>query len=449
MTQSVALELESLRCIRERNVPSTPYIWTAFVWIDGTTASVGTLTPLVADDRVVLSGNLQPGQNAAIPVSVGSALRTFDTDLAKTTLIQVTALWQKHDTPTNVVDAGFQAFGKSLQDAIVANLIFLASPEAQMQKEAVDKVKATVAQSITDAISNSLSWFQKGEIATGILTLDATVDSSSTVFRNIASQPFTITLGNPLGGRLLFYRDNTQDGTGDVNTPSVIGLGGWDGFKFLFSGGNGIIYAVDQQGQLLFYRDNTQDGTGDVNTPSVIGLGGWDGFKFLFSGGNGIIYAVDQQGQLLFYRDNTQDGTGDVNTPSVIGLGGWDGFKFLFSGGNGIIYAVDQQGQLLFYRDNTQDGTGDVNTPSVIGLGGWDGFKFLFSGGNGIIYAVEDDLNPDHHYEIDGTLQVAIATCQDEIAGVSAAFQAVSDLESQIAELQSELSRAAHSERRS
>ena len=303
MAQNVALTLQTLRCIREKNSSSTPYIWTVFVWIDNTTASVGSLTPLVGDDRVVLSNNLQPGQSATIPASVGFALRPFDTDLTKTTLIQVTALWQKHDTPANVVDAGFQAFDTSLHDAIVANLLFLASPDPQIQQQAVDKVKTIVAQSITDAISNSLSLVQKGEIAAGFLTLDATVDSSSTVFRNIASQPFTITLGDPLGGRLLFYRDNTQDGTGDVNTPSVIGLGGWAGFKFLFSGGNGIIYAV------------------------------------------------------------------------------------------------------------------------------------------------EDQLNPDHHYEIDGTLQVTIATCQAEIASVSAAFQAVSDLKSQIAELQSELSQAPHSER--
>jgi len=46
--------------------------------------------------------------------------------------------------------------------------------------------------------------------------------------------------------RLLFYKDYTQDGTGDIGALKVIGLGGWQQFKFLFSGGNGIIYAVDQ-----------------------------------------------------------------------------------------------------------------------------------------------------------------------------------------------------------
>jgi phospholipase C len=189
-------------------------------------------------------------------------------------------------------------------------------------------------------------------------------------------------------GRLLCYQDKTQDGTGDVANPTVIGLSGWQDFKFLFSGGNGIIYAVDQNGRLLFHRDITQHGIGAVAGPSVIGRGGWQDFKFLFSGGNGIMYAVDQNGRLLFFEDKTQNGTGDVANPVVIGRGGWQDFKFLFSGGNGIIYAVDQNGRLLRYQDKTQDGTGDVANPTVIGLSGWQDFKFLFSGGNGIIYAV-------------------------------------------------------------
>ena len=65
--------------------------------------------------------------------------------------------------------------------------------------------------------------------------------------------------------------------------------------------------------------------------------------EFLFSGGDGIIYAVNDAGQLLFYRDTKQNGTGDVANPSVIGNAGWLDFEALFSGGsggNGIIYAV-------------------------------------------------------------------------------------------------------------
>jgi hypothetical protein len=95
-----------------------------------------------------------------------------------------------------------------------------------------------------------------------------------------------------------------------------------------------------QSGQFLFYCDWTRNGTDDVNTPSVIGQGGWQQFTRLFYGGNGILYAVNPQGQLLFYRDHTQNGTGDVTTPSIIGLGGWQAMKFIFDGGQGIIYAV-------------------------------------------------------------------------------------------------------------
>jgi hypothetical protein len=190
-------------------------------------------------------------------------------------------------------------------------------------------------------------------------------------------------------GQLLFYRDTTRDGLGDLHSPSVIGLGGWQDLKFVLSGGDGIIYAVDSEGQLLFYRDHARDGTGDVNTPAVIGLGGWQNMRHLFAGDPGVLYAVDSEGQLLFYRDTTRDGTGDVHTPAVIGLGGWQTMRHLIYGGDGIIYAVDSEGRLLFYRDTTRDGTGDVNTPAVIGLGGWQNMRHLVAGEPGVLYAVD------------------------------------------------------------
>jgi hypothetical protein len=152
----------------------------------------------------------------------------------------------------------------------------------------------------------------------------------------------------------------------DVSSPQVIGQGGWLQFKFLFSGGDNIIYAVNQQGQLLRYVDGSQTGGGDVSSPQVIGQGGWLQFKFLFGGGNNVIYAVNQQGQLLRYVDGSQTGGGDVSSPQVIGQGGWLPFLFLFSGWNNILYAVDQQGELLRYVDGSQTGGGDVSSPQIV-----------------------------------------------------------------------------------
>jgi hypothetical protein len=99
--------------------------------------------------------------------------------------------------------------------------------------------------------------------------------------------------GSPISGCcLFFYRDAKQNGTGDVANGSIIGRGGWDAFRFLSSGGNGVIYAVDQLGNLVFYRDNKQNGTGEVANGSIIGRGGWNQFRSVFSGGNGSIYGT-------------------------------------------------------------------------------------------------------------------------------------------------------------
>jgi phospholipase C len=213
----------------------------------------------------------------------------------------------------------------------------------------------------------------------------------------------------PVSGQLLHHRDRARNGTGQVADPSVIGLGGWQNFKSVFSGGNGVIYAVDQKGELLLYRDKTQDGTGDVANPTVVSVSGWQDFKTVFSGGDGIIYAIDQKGRLLFHRDNTRDGNGAVSGPSVIGLSGWQDFMFLFSGGEGSIYAVDQKGRLLFFRDARRNGTGDVANPKIIGQRGWQDFKSVFPGGNGIIYAVDSKGRLLFHRDLtrDGTGQVA------------------------------------------
>jgi hypothetical protein len=369
MGATITITLHTLRCIRESRGSdgSSPYIWPAMLFINKDTLTVGVLAPLVEDARTIIRSGMRAGQTADIPDKVGVLLRPFEDDLTNHVIILAIALWQHNDTPDKAMKAGFQAFTSGLAEAIGNNLLGLNDPATQ--DATIQAIKDAVKDKVSSAISNNLSKLEKLEVFLGQLDIDGLIDNSSAVFANLIPASFTLSFGGSLGGRLLFYRDNTQNGTGDVNTPSVIGLGGWADFKFLFSGGNGIIYAVDQAGRLLFYRDNTQDGTGDVNTPSVIGLGGWADFKYLFSGGNGIIYAVDQAGRLLFYRDNTQDGTGDVNTPSVIGLGGWASFKSLFTGGNGIIYAAEKA------------------------------------------------ANPADHYEIDGDLQVtAAAVLADELA---------------------------------
>jgi hypothetical protein len=300
MATDAILSLNRLLCIRESDESgnSEPYIWPVLMWIDDNTLAtpeqIGVTTPALGNARVVIKSDMRAGQTADIPASVGVLRVRLEDGLTIRRLILAVALWEEDETPDAALRAGFQAFSSELRAAIADNLFALNQASEEEQEAIIETIKVRVRDRVGSSIENGLTGLQKVRVLLGLLNLDDFIDSDFKNFPDLLPAPITLTFGVNPAGRLLFYRDTTQNGTGDVANPSIIGLGGWDAFKFLFSGGDGIIYAVDQDGQLLFYRDTTQNGTGDVANPSIIGLGGWDAFKFLFSGGNGIIYAVDQ-----------------------------------------------------------------------------------------------------------------------------------------------------------
>jgi hypothetical protein len=163
----------------------------------------------------------------------------------------------------------------------------------------------------------------------------------------------------------------------------------------VFSGDDGVIYAIQDNGDLLWYR---HDGRGDGTFTWAPGPGnrvgnGWN-FWHVFSGGDGVIYAIEHVGldpvtgrrtggRLLWFR---HDGRGDGTFTWAPGSGnqvgsGWGGFKQVFSGGDGVIYAIQDNGDLLWYR---HDGRGDGSFTWAEGSGtkvgnGWN-FWHVFSG---------------------------------------------------------------------
>ena len=150
-------------------------------------------------------------------------------------------------------------------------------------------------------------------------------------------------MGLPRAGALLWYRDELGDGSNGPNAErgwapdsgSQIGYG-WDMFTTVFSGGDGIIYGITGDGALLWYRDELGDGTNGADAErgwapdsgSQIGYG-WDMFTTVFSGGDGIIYAITPDSDLLWYRDDLGDGSNGASgergwapgSGSAIGLG--------------------------------------------------------------------------------------------------------------------------------
>jgi hypothetical protein len=408
MTTQTVVVLDQLRCIHEHDGSghSEPYVWPTLLWIDDATLATAELVGVSAPDhtsaRVVVEHDMQAGDAADLPdpirvlnAAIGDGFRAA---------VLVVLLWEMDDSPADAVTAGFDAFVSALRAAVADHLVALDESDSERDK-ALAEVEKAVHGAVESAITSKLSLWDKlttdfdDDVGFDTATVRTLPDTGTATALSLA-------FGQQPGGQLLFYRDASRDGTGNIGGPAVIGQSGWQDFRFLFGGGDGIIYAVDQDGRLLFNRDTTRNGTGDVGAPSVIGQSGWQDYRFLFGGGDGIIYAVDQDGRLLFYRDQNQDGTGDIGAPTgVIGQSGWADYRFLFGGGDGIIYAVDQDGRLLFYRDQNQDGTGDIGAPTgVIGLNGWADYRFLFDGGDGVIYAVDQLVPSASRYELDAHL---------------------------------------------
>ncbi len=198
------------------------------------------------------------------------------------------------------------------------------------------------------------------------------------------------------GGRLLSFTDT--GGIGNVAAPVVVGFGGWQAFLRVFAGTTGAgqhrLYAVDREGRLLSYGDT--GAPGNVANPIVVGFGGWQAFTTCFGGrttaGAHRLYATDRSGRLLSYVDA---GTpGNVSNPVVVGAGGWQQLRHLSAGpdASGVprLYAVDGDGRLLAYRDT--GAPANVASPVIVGAGGWQQFRTVFAGqsrnGDARLYAV-------------------------------------------------------------
>ncbi|HEY2711830.1 MAG TPA: tachylectin-related carbohydrate-binding protein [Chthoniobacterales bacterium] len=239
-------------------------------------------------------------------------------------------------------------------------------------------------------------------------------------------------------GDLIWYRHlGREDGTFRWEGGKKVGTG-WAGFEHVFSGGDGIIYAIDpisakavndvpgipsrlSGGNLWWYRHvGREDGSFRWEGPKMVGTG-WAGLEHVFSGGDGIIYAVDpvtdlskhvpgrtniaSGGNLKWYRHvGHEDGSFRWEGPKTVGTG-WAGFPHLFSGGDGIIYVVTpladhshavpgreniaSGGDLRWYRHlGREDGSFKWEGPNKVGTG-WASLQHIFSGGDGVIYGID------------------------------------------------------------
>jgi hypothetical protein len=198
------------------------------------------------------------------------------------------------------------------------------------------------------------------------------------------------------GGDLSWYRHiGRADGSFAWEGPKKVG-NGWGEFTRTFPGDDGVIYAITpmkqanvqiegktppaEGGDLLWYRHTGHDdGTAGWDEPKKVGTG-WGEFLQVFSGGNGVIYAVQRNGDLTWYRHiGRADGSFAWEGPKKVGTG-WGEFTHVLHGGQPSIGNVTDE-ITRFYVDNL--GVLTVGTPTgpVIRTPD-DGYRQTYTFGN-------------------------------------------------------------------
>jgi Tachylectin len=235
--------------------------------------------------------------------------------------------------------------------------------------------------------------------------------------------PAGAVLGQPRGGVTVVGLPVEQYVAKDLEPPTTVAHG-W-GFKRVFPGSDGVIYAVNSEDKLVWHmhKGYTQGTSAEIvgawQGPTDVGTS-WGSFQHVFGAGDGVIYAVDQEGQLLWYKHDAHLIGSGLETPgawhassAIVVQKDWNNLKQVFSGGQGVIYAVTNDGRLLWYRHNRYlnavraPWTVLASRPAAVREGlrvqwerSWEGpkevgsgwnFKHVFSSGGGALYAVTNE----------------------------------------------------------
>jgi hypothetical protein len=147
--------------------------------------------------------------------------------------------------------------------------------------------------------------------------------------------------------------ESFSDGGAEWKGPLSIGTG-WDAYRLLFAGGEGVVYGVRNDGKLYWmrnraYRDMNAGDPYSWDGPKQVGTG-WDVFSHVFSMGGGVLYGVRPDGEVFWYR-HEGFATGEPKWSEALGVAsGWQGLSHVVAAGDGIILAVGADGSLYQFR---------------------------------------------------------------------------------------------------
>ena len=187
-------------------------------------------------------------------------------------------------------------------------------------------------------------------------------------------------------GALRWYRHTGRSHLAFQWDEAKIVGSGWQGFRAVFGGGDGVIYAIQPDGVLLwYYHDGRNQGTFDWQGKKQVGTG-WYAFRQVFAGDGGVIYGLRSDGILMWYRHlGRRDGSFRWQGPFQVGTG-WNSFTAVTAGPDGCLYGTLPDGSLLWYRHYGYDQGYPIWFGRVQVGSGWQAIDSLWAVGNGYIY---------------------------------------------------------------
>lgn len=161
---------------------------------------------------------------------------------------------------------------------------------------------------------------------------------------------------------------------------------GWQSFRSVFGGGDGVIYAIQPDGALLwYYHDGRNQGSFDWQGAKQVGTG-WQTYRQVFAGDGGVIYGITSDGKLIWYRHlGRRDGSFRWQGPFEVGVG-WNSFVTVAAGPDGTLYGLQRDGALLWYRHYGHDQGYWIWAGRIQVGSGWQEVDRIWPVGNGYLY---------------------------------------------------------------
>ena len=202
-------------------------------------------------------------------------------------------------------------------------------------------------------------------------------------------------------GSLRWYRHTGRSRLAfEWDDAKVVGSG-WQSFRSVFGGGDGVIYAIQPDGVLQwYYHDGRNQGTFNWQGAKQVGTG-WQVYRQVLAGDGGVIYGITSDGKLVWWRHlGRRDGTFRWQGPFQVGTG-WNSFTTVAAGPDGCLYGILRDGSLLWYRHYGHDQGYPIWAGRIQVGSGWQGIDRIWAVGNGYVYgrsANNGDLSLWRHH---------------------------------------------------